>query len=144
MESVPRLDHSGTTDTFNTEGPDYEWNALEQIDQDILGPERVEAWELRQADIEARTAWQHRGVHKDMEYYLATNRGALFHFGHPTDRELMAQIHANRNWELFRTHPGHRRHNLRAQTGEEHRLLCDQLESLALRLDERLHQEDNN
>ncbi len=35
------------TDPFNWEGPDYEWNALEQIDRDILGPERVEAWELR-------------------------------------------------------------------------------------------------
>ncbi len=31
-ESVPRLNHSGTTDPFNVEGPDYEWNALAQID----------------------------------------------------------------------------------------------------------------
>ncbi len=30
-ESLPRLDHSQHTDPFNWEGPDYEWNALEQI-----------------------------------------------------------------------------------------------------------------
>ncbi len=107
-ESVPRLDHSGTTDPFNAEGPDYEWNALEQIDRDILGPEQVKAWELRRADVEARTNWQHRGTREDMEYYLATNRGAPFHFGHPTNGELMARVHANLNRELFRTHPGHR------------------------------------
>ncbi len=95
------------TDPFNWEGPDYEWNALEHIDRDILGPERVEAWELRRADVEARTSWQHRGTREDMEYYLTTNRGAPFHFGEPTNRELMARIHANRNRELFHTHPGH-------------------------------------
>ncbi len=113
-ESIPCLEHSTPTDPFNWEGPDYEWNALEQIDQDILSPERVEAWELRRADIEARTDWQHRGTRKDMEYFLATNRGAPFHFGKPTDGELMARVHANRNQELFRTHPGHRRPDLRA------------------------------
>ncbi len=46
-ESVPGLDHSSTTDPFNIEGPNYEWNALEQIDRDILSPEQVKAWELR-------------------------------------------------------------------------------------------------
>ncbi len=34
-------------DPFNWQRPDWEWNALEQIDRDILGPEQVEAWELR-------------------------------------------------------------------------------------------------
>ena len=95
-------------DPFNWEGPDYKWNELEEIDQDILGPERVEAWELRRADVEARTSWHHAGMRKNMEYYLATNRGALFAFGEPTSRELMARVHANRNRELFRTHPGQR------------------------------------
>ncbi len=46
-ESLSHLDHSQNTDPFNWEGPDYEWNALEQIDRDILRPEQVEAWELR-------------------------------------------------------------------------------------------------
>ncbi len=55
------LDHSTPTDPFNTEGPDYEWNTLVQIDRDILRSEQVEAWELRRADIETRTDWQHRG-----------------------------------------------------------------------------------
>ncbi len=30
-ESLPCLDHSAPTDPFNAEGPDYEWNALIQI-----------------------------------------------------------------------------------------------------------------
>ncbi len=116
---------------------------LEQIDQDMLGPEQVEAWELRRADVEARTSWHHAGTCEDMEYFLAINRGALFHFRHPTDGELMARIHANRNWELFRPHPGHRRPDLRAGTEEEERLLREQLERLALQLNERLWGEDN-
>ncbi len=32
VESIPRLDHSGPTDPFNAEGPNFEWNKLEQID----------------------------------------------------------------------------------------------------------------
>ncbi len=67
-----------------------------------------------------------------MAYYLATNRGAPFHFSHPTDGELTARVHANRNQELFHTHPGQRRPDLRVRTEEEHRLLCEQLESIAL------------
>ncbi len=82
-ESVPRLDHSSSTDPFNVEGPDYEWNTLEQIDRDILSPEQVEAWELHRTDVEARTDWQHWGTCEDIEYFLATNRGAPFHFGAP-------------------------------------------------------------
>ncbi len=78
-----------------------------------------------------------------MEYFLATNRGAPFHFGHPTDGELMARIHANRNREIFRSHPGQRRPDLWARTEEEHRLLRERLEYLALQLNERLHREDN-
>ncbi len=78
-----------------------------------------------------------------MEYFLTTNRGVPFHFGKPTDGELMARIHANRNQELFHTHPGHQRPDLWAQTEEEHQLLRERLECLALRLDERLHWEDN-
>ncbi len=89
-ESLPRLDHRDPTDPFNWEGPDWEWNSLEQIDREILRPETVEAWELQRADVEARTSWQHAGTREDMEYFLATNRGAPFHFGHPTNGELMA------------------------------------------------------
>ncbi len=142
-ESVPHLNHSTATDPFNAEGPDYEWNTLVQINREILGPERVEAWELRQTDVKARTDWQHRGTREDMDYFLATSRGAPFHFSTPTDRELMARVHTNRNRELYRSHPGCRRPDLQARTEEEHRLLRDRLVSLAWRLDERLHREDN-
>ncbi len=79
-----------------------------------------------------------------MEYYLAVNRGAPFHFGHPTDSDLMARVHANRNRELFPTHPSCRRLDLRARTDEEERLLQEQLKSIALRLDECLWREDND
>ncbi|PBK98122.1 hypothetical protein ARMGADRAFT_1074993 [Armillaria gallica] len=34
-------------DLFNPRGLDYEWNQLEQVDRDILGPYATEAWELR-------------------------------------------------------------------------------------------------
>ncbi len=78
-----------------------------------------------------------------MDYYLATSRGAPFHFGQLTNGELMARVHANRNRELYHTHPGRRCPDLRARTEEEHRLLRKRLECLALRLDERLHREDN-
>ncbi len=104
-------------------GPDYEWNELVQIDREILGPEQVEAWEIRRADMEARTSWQHRGSQEDMDYFLAMSRGAPFHFGQPTDGELMARVHANQNRELYRTHPSRRRPDLWARTEEEHRLL---------------------
>ncbi len=74
-----------------------------------------------------------------MAYYLVINRGAPFHFGHPTDGKLMARVHANCNRELFRTHPGQQRPDLRARTEREDQLLQEQLEHLALRLDECLH-----
>ncbi len=137
-ESLQRLDHSGETDPFNWEGPDWEWNSLEQIDRVILGPETIEAWELRRADVEARTSWQHSGTREDMEYFLATNRRSPFHFGHPTNGELMARIHANRHRQLYPPHPGTRRPDLRARTREEESLLRGQLEILAVQLDERL------
>ncbi len=54
------------------------------------------------------------GTGEDMDYFLATSRGAPFHFEQPTNGELMARIHANRNREVFRTHPGQRRPDLRA------------------------------
>ncbi len=78
-----------------------------------------------------------------MDYFLATSRGAPFHFGTPTDGELMARVHANRNREIYRSHPGRRRPDLWAQTEEEHRILRGRLISLTRRLDERLHREDN-
>ncbi len=78
-----------------------------------------------------------------MEYFLTANKGAPFHFGEPTDTELVARVYANRNRELFRTHPGHRCPDLRARTEEEQRLLREWLNYFTLRLDERLHREDN-
>ncbi len=78
-----------------------------------------------------------------MEYFLTTSRGAPFHFGHLTNGEIMARVHANRNRELYGPHPGHRRPDLWARTQEEESLLRGQLEILTLRLDERLWREDN-
>ncbi len=104
-ESVPHLDHSTATDPFNVEGPDYEWNSLVQIDREILGPERVEAWELRRADVETRTDWQHR---ESGRTWTTSSPPAGEHpstSAPPTDGELMARVHANRNRELYRTHP---------------------------------------
>ncbi len=143
-QSLPRLDHSGLTDPFNWEGPNYEWNELEEIDREILGPERVEAWELRWADVEARTSRQHAGTREDMAYFLATHRGAPFHFGEPSSAELVARAYANWGRELFCTHPGQRCPDLREQTQEEESILRGQLEILALRLDERLWRESNS
>ncbi len=79
-----------------------------------------------------------------MEYYLATNRGAPFHFGTPTNGEIMARVHANRNWELYGPHPGHQRPDLRTRTEEEERPLHEQLDRLALQLDKRLWREGND
>ncbi len=75
-----------------------------------------------------------------MAYYLAVNRGLLFHFGEPLSSEIVARAYTNHNREIFRTHPGHRRPDLRAQTEEEEHLLREQL---ALQLDERLWAEGN-
>ncbi len=143
-ESLPHADHLSPTDPFNWAGPDWEWNTLAEIDRAILGPERAEAWELRRADVEARTSWQHRGPREDMEYFLATNRGAPFHFGSPTNGEIMARAHANRNRELYATHPGARRPDLRARTREEEALLRGQLEILVVQLDERIERESDS
>ncbi len=122
-ESIPRLDHSGYTDPFNWAGPNYKWNVLAEVDERLLGPEHVEAWELRRADVEARTSWQHAGTREDMDYFLAVNRGAPFHFGEPTNGEIMARVHANRDRSIFRPHPGHRRPDLRERTQEEESIL---------------------
>ncbi len=140
-ESISRLDHRDDTDPLNWEGPDSEWNSLEQIDREILGPETTEAWELRRLNVEARTLWQHAGPREDMEYFLATNRGVPFHFGSPTNGEIMARIHANRDRRLYPPHPGARRPDLRPRTQEEESLLRGQLEILTIQLDERLERE---
>ncbi len=79
-----------------------------------------------------------------MAYYLAVNRGAPFHFGEPSSAEIVARAYANRNREIFRTHPGQRRPDLWERTQEEESILRGQLEILALRLDERLWREDNS
>ncbi len=86
-------------------GPTTSGTSSRRSTRELLGPERVEAWELRQADVEARTSRHHPNTREDMAYYLATHRGAPFHFGEPSSAELVARAYANRNRELFRTHP---------------------------------------
>ncbi|SJL11388.1 uncharacterized protein ARMOST_14791 [Armillaria ostoyae] len=39
-------------DPLNADGLDYEWPSLEDVDRDILGPERSLAWEIRRDDVE--------------------------------------------------------------------------------------------
>ncbi len=51
----PNVPHRSANDPFNSHRLDYEWNKLKPIDQKILGPHQVTAWELRRADVEART-----------------------------------------------------------------------------------------
>lgn len=54
-----------------------------------------------------------------MEYFLAVNREALFHFGTPTSRDIMAQVYANQNRELYAPHPSVCRTDLQPRTDEE-------------------------
>ncbi|SJL08909.1 uncharacterized protein ARMOST_12283 [Armillaria ostoyae] len=39
---------------LNADGLDYEWPSLEDVDRDLLGPERSLAWEIRRDDVEVR------------------------------------------------------------------------------------------
>ncbi|PBK88167.1 hypothetical protein ARMGADRAFT_1034140 [Armillaria gallica] len=56
---------------FNPRERDYEWNQLEQIDRDILRPYAIEAWELRQADVETHTRIpEQNSTREHMEYFL--------------------------------------------------------------------------
>ncbi|SJL16255.1 uncharacterized protein ARMOST_19775 [Armillaria ostoyae] len=41
-------------DPLNADGLDYEWPSLENVDREILGPERSLAWEIRRDDVEVR------------------------------------------------------------------------------------------
>ncbi|SJL04702.1 uncharacterized protein ARMOST_08072 [Armillaria ostoyae] len=39
-------------DPLNADGLDYEWPSLEDVDREILGPERSLAWDIRRDDVE--------------------------------------------------------------------------------------------
>ncbi|SJL16147.1 uncharacterized protein ARMOST_19666 [Armillaria ostoyae] len=61
-------------DPLNPDGLNYEWPALEDVDRQILGPERTLAWEIRRDDVETRyNLAAHNCV--PMDYYLATTYG---------------------------------------------------------------------
>ncbi|KAK0232157.1 hypothetical protein EDD85DRAFT_956014 [Armillaria nabsnona] len=92
--------HRAAENPFNPAGPDYEWPALADIDQEISGPERSAAWELRRQDVETR------GAHPDfpcsnMDFYLAIYRGDELRGGGMAN-QIAAQIHANRDRRLHR------------------------------------------
>ncbi|SJL08322.1 uncharacterized protein ARMOST_11685 [Armillaria ostoyae] len=58
-------------DPLNPDGLDYEWPSLEEVDRQILRPERSLAWEIRRTDIETRyNLAAHNRI--AMDFYLAT------------------------------------------------------------------------
>ncbi|SJL18608.1 uncharacterized protein ARMOST_22205 [Armillaria ostoyae] len=61
-------------DPLNADGLDYEWPELEDIDRDILGPERSLAWEIRRNDVEVRYNLATRG-RPSMGFWLAISNG---------------------------------------------------------------------
>ncbi|SJL00848.1 uncharacterized protein ARMOST_04162 [Armillaria ostoyae] len=61
-------------DPLNPDGLDYEWPELEDVDRQILRPERSLAWDIRRNDVEVRynLAAYNR---VPMDFYLATTYG---------------------------------------------------------------------
>ncbi|SJL07101.1 uncharacterized protein ARMOST_10444 [Armillaria ostoyae] len=60
------------SDPFNPFSLDYEWPALSNRDQEILGPYHSQAWEVRRANVEARFCLRGR---ISMDEYLAVHHG---------------------------------------------------------------------
>ncbi|SJL17578.1 uncharacterized protein ARMOST_21130 [Armillaria ostoyae] len=61
-------------DPLNADGLDYEWPSLEDVNREILGPERSLAWEIRRDDVEVRyTLAAHNRV--SMDIHLAATYG---------------------------------------------------------------------
>ncbi|KAK0214691.1 hypothetical protein EDD85DRAFT_963008 [Armillaria nabsnona] len=90
--------HRAATDPFNAYGPDYEWLELAPIDQEIFGPERSEAWEIRRRNVDLRGALP-LFPRTPMDFYLATNRGDQLHGG-GIDRQIEAQITESEQFRL--------------------------------------------
>ncbi|SJL14674.1 uncharacterized protein ARMOST_18139 [Armillaria ostoyae] len=61
-------------DPLNADGLDYEWPELEDVDRDILGPERSLAWDIRRDDVEVRYHLSAQG-RTPMGFWLATSHG---------------------------------------------------------------------
>ncbi|SJL13333.1 uncharacterized protein ARMOST_16773 [Armillaria ostoyae] len=81
-------------DPLNADGLDYEWPSLEDVDRDILGPERSLAWEIRRDDVEVRyNLAAHNRVSMDAHlaatYDPATVPSRAVDYMVPIEEELM-------------------------------------------------------
>ncbi len=128
------------SDPLNPHAFDYDWPNLSQVDREILGPERVRAWELRQRDVDGRL--ERRGRHSrprtSMDRFLATHRGDPL-VGTSIEAQITARIFANRDRSVHGpAFGGNRLNNLRPRTPLEQRLLENHLRALSIRLRDRL------
>ncbi len=131
------------SDPLNPHSPDYDWPNLSQVDREILGPERVRAWELRQRDVDGRLegCGRHSRPRQSMDRFLATHRGDPL-VGTNIEAQITARIFANRDRSVFGpAFGGDRLDNLRPRTPLGQRLLENHLRALSIRLRDRLLQE---
>ncbi|SJL15201.1 uncharacterized protein ARMOST_18687 [Armillaria ostoyae] len=123
-------------DPLNADGLDYEWPELEDVDRDILGPQRSLAWEIRRNDVEVR---YNLAAHNrtPMDFYLATTYGdELPRLGR--EAVITARIFENRDRSRHGPVAGARLHGPhRGRTHEEQLALEDALETLARQLGDR-------
>ncbi|KAK0431599.1 hypothetical protein EV421DRAFT_1911687 [Armillaria borealis] len=91
----PHLPPPRTNDNpLNEFGGDYDWPALAPINQEILGPQRIAAWEIRRSDIERQSPLGLRS-RITMEEYLTHERGDRVPFFRNTVMTLNARAFAN-------------------------------------------------
>ncbi|SJL15410.1 uncharacterized protein ARMOST_18907 [Armillaria ostoyae] len=88
-------------DPLNIDGLDYEWPRLEDVDREILGPERSLAWDMRRDDVEVRyNLATHNRI--SMDLHLATTYGdELPRLGREAGHDYMVPIEEGRmrsNW----------------------------------------------
>ncbi|SJL18916.1 uncharacterized protein ARMOST_22518 [Armillaria ostoyae] len=123
-------------DPLNADGLDYEWPSLEDVDRDILGPERSLTWDIRRDDVEVRyNLAAHNRVSMDV-YLAATYGDELPRLGR--EAVLAARIFENRDRSRHGPVAGHRLQGPhRGRTHEEQIAIEDALETLARQLGDR-------
>ncbi|KAK0414406.1 hypothetical protein EV421DRAFT_1918156 [Armillaria borealis] len=123
-------------DPLNADGLDYEWPRLENVDREILGPERSLAWDIRRDDVET---WYNLAAHNrvPMDLYLATTYGdVLPRLGR--EAVITARIFENRDRSRHGPIAGSRLYGPhRGRTHEEQLALEGTLETLAQQLGDR-------
>ncbi len=139
-DSEPPVRIRRGSDPLNPHALDYDWPNLSQVDREILGPERVRAWEFRQRDVDRRMEGRGRSprARQSMDRFLATHRGDPL-TGTFIEAQITARIFANRDRSQFcPAFGGNRLDNLRPRTPTEQRLLENQLWALSICLRDRL------